>query len=479
MHTIFKTTGKFHWLTDANGDPIKNDWSAWNVGVEAKYELRPSPHQPLVLDIFGYNLVASPQCTYKLVLDNGVVLTGRARGGLGSFSSEEPPKLRNIRMFDVDQTKLELHPEEATSETPDIDAAVFSVVSSGPFGIGNGFARPSMPFTYTTNPEQLRKWTTQALRLHHRNLEITVVGTSNYWRELVDARSLHHESIVGIRRVGGGDLRWDDLNGFTYLLSNFLGWLNHCASPVFHIKGYNGGRLVYRGYDLHPHATVQRDSFAWFPKHGVLDDGGDHAQGDLYAHLMQNLLHCFATAWEKNVAVKGTFHIALQMLRGGDKGGPRVAPSMTYLRDAFTACAMAERMLTGTSGRSGRSAQIARCLKEIRVADKLPGLDKQQTDFTIREHPELWRAANQGHVLQDERTRATMSRPLANIDNWLLHLDDPHNAERLLGLGTRVQQYMVEVSIWLADLMLMKVVGYNGWYLNRLTRATEKVPWAT
>ena len=478
MHTIFNTTGKLHWVTDANGDPVKNNWPAWNVAVEAKYELRPSPHQPLVLDVYGYNLVASTQCTYKLVLDNGVVLTGRGGGG-GSFRSGEPPKLQNIWMFDVDQRKLELHPTEGTSHTPDIDAAVFGVVSSRPFGIGSGFARPSMPFTYTTNPDRLRRWTTQALRIHHRDLEITVVGTSDYWRKLVDSRSLHHESIVGIRRAGGSDLPWKDLDDFTHLLSNFIGWLNHCAAPVFHIKGYNRGRLVYRGYDLHSHASVQRDSFSWFPEQGVLDNGGGPAQGDIYADLMQDLLHRFATAWEDSVAAKGTFHIALQMLRGGAKGGPRAGPSITYLRDAFTACAMAERMLTGKSGRSGRQAQIARCLKEIHVGDKLPGLDQQQTDFAVRQHPELWRAANQGRVLEDERSRATMSRPLANIDNWLLHIDDPHNAKRLLGLATPVQRYLVEVSIWLADLMLMKVVGYNGWYLNRLSMVAERVPWAT
>lgn len=70
-----------------------------------------------------------------------------------------------------------------------------------------------------------------------------------------------------------------------------------------------------------------------------------------------------------------------------------------------------------------------------------------------------------------------MSRPLANVENWLLHLDEPSNAERLLDLGTPVQQYMLEVSVWLADLMLMRMVDYNGWYFNRLSLDAEKVPW--
>ena len=264
MHKIFSNMGKLHWVTDAAGKPVGDQWPAWDVAVDAWYELRPSPHQPLVLDIYGYNLRASSQCTYRLVLDNGVVLSGPASGG-GTSASGEPPKLRKIRMFDVDQTQIELHPTEMAETTSEIDAAVFGIVSSRPVGIGNGFASPSRPFTYTRNPDGLKRWTTKALRLRYRDLEVTVVGTSDYWRKLVDTQTLYHKSIVGVRRVGGGDLPWQDLNEFTYLLSNFLGWLNHCAAPVFHLKAYRRGRLVYRGYDLYPHPTVQRDSFSWFP----------------------------------------------------------------------------------------------------------------------------------------------------------------------------------------------------------------------
>ena len=45
----------------------------------------------------------------------------------------------------------------------------------------------------------------------------------------------------------------------------------------------------------------------------------------------------------------------------------------------------------------------------------------------------------------------------------------------LLSLPTPIQHYLVEVSIWLADLMLLKVVGYQGPYLNRLTGESEVV----
>ena len=318
----------------------------------------------------------------------------------------------------------------------------------------------------------------EALRLRHGDLDVTVVGTSDYWRGQIDTRALDHQSIIGVRRIDSGVVSWEELNGLTELLSSFLGWLNHCAAPVFHIKGYRKGRLVYRAYDLHPHVTVQRDAFSWFPWSGVTESNGKGLRREFYADLLQRLLDGFARVWDDNRVNRGTFHVALQLLRGGDKGGPRSRPSVAYLRDAFTACAILERMLTGMSDESGRHAQIARCLNEVRVEDKLPGLDNRNLDFAVSEHGQLWWARTNNRVVEEEKARATMRRPLANVENWLLHLDDPSNAEKLLNLGVPVQQYMVDVCIWLADLMLMKVVGYNGWYFNRISMRTDRVPWA-
>ena len=479
MHTIVSTKGKLYWLTDANGNPVSAEWPAWNVGVDLKYELRPSPHQPLVVDIHGSEIFCSLQCTYKLILDNGVVLTGRASGG-GPSNSGEPAKVRKVRMFNVEERLIQLYPSHAAKTPQAIDSAVFCVFSSHLLKrIGNGYASPSRPFTYARTPDQLKVWSTEALRLRHGDFDIRIVGTSGYWRRLIDTRALDHQSIVGIRRVGGGVVSWEDLSRLTELLSSFLGWLNHCAAPVFHVKGYRRGRLVYRGYDLHPYVTVQRDAFTWFPSSGVTESDGQRVRREFYANLLQDLLSGFARVWDDNRANEGTFHIALQLLRGGDKGGPRSRPSVAYLRDAFTACAMLERMLSGRSDESGRQAQIARCLDEVCVEDKLPGLDNGNVDFAVSEHPQLWWARMNNRVVEEEMGRVTMSRPLANIENWLLHLEDPSNAERLLGLGTPVQQYMVSVCIWLADLMLMRVVDYNGWYFNRLSMQAERVPWTS
>ena len=479
MHTIVSINGTLEWLTDASGKPISNEWPTCDVHVDLKYELRPSPHQPLIVDIRESVLFASTQCTYRLTLDNGVVLTGRA-SGVGTFSPGETPQVGKIRMMDVNESLIQLYPTHADDAPQEIDSAVFGVVSSHPIrSVGNGLASPSRPFTYAETPDRLKTWSTEALRLRHGDLDVTFVGTSGYWRSLVDTRALNHESIVGVQRADGGVVSWEELNDLTELLSNFLGWINHCAAPVFHIKGYRNGRLVYRAYDLHPHATVQRDAFSWLPTHGVRAPDSQETRRDFYANLLQDLLNGFAKAWDENRKNKGTFHIALQLLRSGDKGGPRTRPSIGYLRDTFTACAILERMLTGTSGRTDRQSQVARCLSEVGVEDKLPGLDQEHREFLVREHPELWWAWTSKRIVEEEKERTTMSRPFANVENWLLHMDERSNAERLLGLGSPLQRYMVQISIWLADLMLMKAVGYNGWFFNRLSMQTERVPWAS
>ena len=178
-------------------------------------------------------------------------------------------------------------------------------------------------------------------------------------------------------------------------------------------------------------------------------------------------------AWEKNEQEMGTLHIALQMLRSREKGSPLDKPSISYLRDTFTACAILERMLTG---KSGRESQISRCLKVVGVENKLPSLDKKEFDHVLQTHPQLWWGGEKKQVIEDKK--GTLSYPLANMTNWILHIDDPDTARGLLTLPIAVQTYLLDVSMWLADLMMLKVIGYGNAYYNRFTRETEVVPWA-
>ena len=474
MHRLFRSKGRLFWLDNTKGEPISRVLAeGWPVLADVKYELKPSPHHPLHVDIHGRELLSLGQARERLVLDNGVVLTGRTYGG--GFSGKSRG-VRTTKLFEIEERKIELLPAEANSSSPDIDAAVLGVVSSRPLADGacaRGVARPGFPFSLRAKfPKKLKraKWSTEALRLHLENFETTFVGTTKYWRSMVDLRALRQDAIVGVRRVDRGVLKWDELYRVAELLSNFLGWINHCTAPVFHIKAYREGKLVYKAFSLVPHPTVQRDAFSWLPVFGPTDER--RAQAD----SVQGLLDGFVKAWIQNVEDKGVFHIALEMLRSRSKGSPGSGAAVGYLRDTFTACSILVGILTGRGGQMPRRDVIYSCLRQIGVDDKLPLNSQDHRDYVVQNHPKLWWGENRGEILVDEL--GTLSRPLANVENWLLHIDDPKNAEMLLELPVSVQQYFVEVSTWLADLMVLKVVDYQGWYYNRLTRETEAVPWA-
>ena len=465
MHKIFSTKGNLRLVKDASGMPIENSWEQ-RVTVVAKYKLQASPHQPLVLDVYGYDLVGFGQCVEKLTLDNGVILTGRTRGGSMKMGTGE---LRKIRMFDVEERMLQLYPDRADSTaSPEIDSVVFGIVSSDFLG-SSGKARPGFPFSYVEGdwpePKSGVTWSTPAFRIVHDGFEMAFVKTSGYWKSLVDEQSLQHDMIVGIRKLGGGIIDWKHVNELTYLLPNFLGWVNHCVSPIFHIKAYRKGRLVYRGYDLSPHPTVQRDRISWL----LL------GEGEMHRSAVERTFGAFSDVWKKNSDEKGTFHFALQLLRSKERGVlPKSQPSVLYLRDTFGAIGILTSILVGANPNRGRYDTMVKCTKQLNLPDELPN-NGVRSKLKVK-HTDLWWAVKQNSIQENERAKGTLCRPVANVGNWLLHLDDPTNAERIISLHA-YQHYFVEVSIWLADLMLMKVVGHKGDYFNRLSRRTEKVPW--
>ena len=481
MKTLFRSTGTLHWLTDASGERIPEHRAfSHPVTAHVKYELRPSPQQPLFVDLYAPGLVGFGQTKHRLELANGVVLTGRIVGG--AFGGRAAESVQKIRMIDVEESTIRIDQNCRDSSSPEIDAAVFAVVSSHPLGTGsctNGWARPGLPFSFVDSLPQTGElkgtWSGGALRLCHGDLEISLVPSSTYWKRLVDHSSLHHDSIVGIRRHDRGILSWTELNVVTSLLSYFIGWINHCTSPIFHIKAYRRGRVVYRGYKTRPHATVHRSGSSWLPRFAVEDaDGNTGVHGEMIEHA----LTAFAKAWDTNANNNGTFHIALQLLRSQEKGIHRADPSLLYLRDAFGAISIIVGMLVGPNPSRGRHQTMRESLAQVKVPDQLP-LKNWRAELAIN-HTDLWRAANRKRRMQGrEVDRATLSRPLANVENWLLHMDDPTNAAYLLSLPLPVQAYFVRVAIWLADLMLLKVINYEGTYFNRLVGETERVPWVT
>ena len=474
MQKLFRTKGRLFQIEDANGKQTsKMPMEGQPVLVDIYYELRQSPHSPLKVEVYGQCLFGMGQTRERIELDNGVVLTGRIYG-IGSGS--KPSDFERAKLLDVEESKIALYPTEAGSSALDVDAVIVGIVSSYPLGHGvcaNGVARPGFPFSYRKGfpKEPKGTWSSCALQIFQENLEITFVRTSRYWRKLVNQRELQHDMIVGIRNSDKSALKWDEVNRVVWLLSNFLGWINHCSAPVFHIKGYWKGTLVYKGYNLHTNPTIPRDEFSWLPSFNP------DSQGYVYADQIEGLLTGFSATWVKNGEKNGIFHIALQMLRSHSKGSPRDQIALIYLRNTFCACSILVNMLTSPCEDEERKriVVIRESLREICVDDKFPVRSRDEFDYLKQNCPELWRLGN-GKFKETEKEM--LSRPLVNVLNWLIHVDEPNNADRLLKLDGSIQHRFIEISTWLADLMILKVVGYQGKYFNRLTRKTEVVPWA-
>ena len=329
------------------------------------------------------------------------------------------------------------------------------------------FIEGPLPDERTGRGQRWTGWST--LRLHAGDFEIWFSPTSNYWKEMVDTQSLSHRSIVGVRRRDREVMRWDEIDLVREVLENFLGWINHCASPVFHAKAYRKGKLLYREYNLRARPTLPRDRFSWLPS-----EGPDGYTGR-FDGMVEKALNGFGREWVKNRQNRGILHIALQLLRSKERGSWRSRASVLYLRDTFAAIGILTSILSNSQPTRGRPDTMMKCLRELGVEDELP--IEAARRYLIDRHEELWRAARTGSIQENERVKGTLSRPLANVQTWLVHLDDFDNADRLLNLGAERQSYFVDLSAWLADLLLMKVVGYDGYYLDRLTGIVRKVPW--
>ena len=472
MKKLFESMGSLYYVEDLHGKPVSEAMATIpvRVGAIVSYELRPFPQHPLRVDLYGPNLMRFGFTRDRLVLDNGVVLTGRSLGG--KSQPDDKHRINRVGFFDIQESALVLDPDNQPIPREDgelvcrVDRIVFGVVSSSPLGkmpLRNGFARDGHPFSFTADADQLKRWSTHALRLAFEDFEFTLAGTSNYWRSHVDRRSLQHDSVIGLRKLDGSVMEWKQVERVTTLLSGFLGWVNHCSSPVFHLKGYCQGKLVYKGYNLQPQPTKQRDRFSWLPSHLH----GTEQGGLRPAECMEDLLVRYARKMEEKEIKENLFFLALHLLRSSEKGSPGSRATVLYLQDAFVACGILLNLFQGRHERN-RSNMIKKCFTAIGVEDQLP-IDAWKQRL-IKENEDIWQNTS-------IKERGVARGPLGNIARWQFHLYDTANAKRLLNLPDDVQHYFVEVMTWLADLMILRVIGYDGVYFDRLSGDTKLVPW--
>lgn len=471
MHKIFETTGIIRPIRDSNGAVIeKQPYLDFKVHVEAHYLVKLYPYQSLVLTAYGHGLtipVGLGQVHTELVLDNGLTFRGRCH------VTVQQNEIDTVQMFDVQEKKIELDASGNSIQgelNPEIDSAVCAIVNSRPLGHGScsvGWSHSGFPF-HQAGKGSKRAISTLTFRLVYEHVELCFCGTSQYWKKMIDNQQIEHDLIVGIRRQDRATLNWNELNSATYFLEHFLGSLNHSSSSIFHVKAYRKNHLVYRGYKIHPVITSSRDTFSWLPAHA--DSRKKHCE------TIQLLFNSFIKRWKENYKSRGTFHIALQMLRNPQKGIAGEPSNIGYLRDTYSSCAILQSMISNNTGQGGREARIKSCLKYLGLRDKLPIHAHFDPMQIVDLCPHLWWGETNNRV--QVNNIGNLSTPLKNIQNWMLHIDNPDDAKLLLEIPNEIQNYFLEVSTWLADLMFLKVLGYNGEYNNRLSMETCFVPWA-
>lgn len=394
MKKLFEAAGKLYFQSDFEGKPATGAMATHPSSVYAvvSYELKPYPQSPLKVDLYGHRLMGLGfgRLQYRLELENGVILTGRAVGG--GFRPDEPDKINRIDMFDIQESAIVLGPDNRPIPRVDgqlscqVDRVVFGVVSSRPLGEGacsNGFARPGFPFSFANDRSRLSRWSTHALRLQFEDLEFTLAGTSAYWRALVNRRWLQHDSVIGLRKKNGETLDWKQVEKGTSALCGFLGWVNHCESPVFHAKGYYQGRLVYKGYNLRAQPTKRRDSFSWLSP----SPPEEKAVTRDPTREIEDLLAKSSGEWAQNADDERAFHLALEMLQSHSRSSPRPGASALYLQLAFVACGIFLRILRGKHAR-GRRNTIKDCIDEVGISDELPIVEWKE--HMEEQHPDLW-----------------------------------------------------------------------------------------
>ena len=477
---IFECPGRIKLVEDADGEAVDPRGRAVPVYAKAYYKVGASNDEAIRIDLYGRNrfeLIGTGQTLNQIDLENGVELRGRLAGAGWPKGNED--KITKGGLYDIREDVVQLYPHTAVQ--PDdfqFDRLILPLAASHPLGIGlcgaRGFAAiPGRPFSIRPWPETMRgTWHPQALQFEFDNMLVSVSSTNSYWTKFFDA-GVGHKSVAGIRPKGGGRLDWDRVNSLLSLLEAFLGWVNHCSSPIAVLRGYYRRKLVYRGYRIRPNASVPRDRFSWLPwRLNSNADLGLWPDSD----IVHDLFRKFAERWEQNRERKDVFHIALQYLRSRERGSFRDKPSTLYFQHCLTACGILLNFVGRDRGKSQNTRGIVECcLQELGVPDVIP-VGEENAKWLAENCRQLW-CNRQGKLQERELRERTLCRPIANLRDWFVHFDEEHNARRILALPSVVQQEMVQILMWLADLMLLKVVGYNGHYCNRLTGSIDVVPW--
>ena len=346
---IFESQGFVELIEDAEGKKSSSNLKV-PVYATAYYNVTVANEEALSIKLYGTpksGFIGFGSTIHRLTLENGLTFRGRLRGGGWYNDTAKMTEVVEGRLYDLQEQIVQLYPHDDTesSGTVEVDGLVFPLAASNPLGHGmctspHCFVTPGKPLTIRDNIiDRLGVLNSQVLKIEYNDLLIIIAPTNRYWSKYFDVNT-GHQSIGGIRSLRGEVLDWNCVNETLTMLQSFLGWINHCRSPVTVVRGYRRRKLVYRGFRVRPDVSSPRDRYSWLPWH--LDPEKD-SEYRSHGMSVQALFHNFARTWDRNVAENGTFHLALQFLRSNERGALRNKPSILYFQHCFTALGISLR----------------------------------------------------------------------------------------------------------------------------------------
>ena len=466
-------------IRDASGKRVGKDTSeihsmiTGKVYVKIYYQCAPDPEEALRVYVYGSQLVGYGQTRERLELDNGLVLNGSLRGG---GYDRERKEIRACRFVDIEEYAIHLDGKNnailETNEGLSCDRIVFPLAASYPLGRGSctipGYAvKEGKPFSIVRSDDKSTergRWTFGGvLILDIGELEVTLVPTNRFWSSHFN-RKLDHEVVAGMRHKTGRVMRQDEINEVLHKLEVFLGWIGSCMSPIVHVRGYRQGRLVYRWYRTKPHATIPRSS-KWLPLFGSEDGTGDRNEVDV-----RGLFDKLSAMMDRDDDGINVFSTAAQFLRSNDKGMEEERPRITYLNNLFQAVML---FLSNIPDRNNGSTlqTVQNGLRWLGLEDRIH-LPREAIQDLQKNHEWLWERRKQ--IVDNEALKnALISYPITNMRNKLTHIDELKNRRKFLSLPPWFQQYMIDVLMHLSDLAGLRYIGYDGAYMNVLTRSVD------